>query len=115
MSESILSDLESNNVRYSITLNSEDILLLISQIREMVKKEIHLEYKRKLSEEYLTREELLVMFKITKSVLNKWNRNDFLVPVKVGGKSLYRKSDVMRIVSKKKEETPTREQTRRMA
>ncbi|MBQ1930425.1 MAG: hypothetical protein II344_07330 [Bacteroidales bacterium] len=55
------------------------------------------------------------MFKITKSVLNKWNRNDFLVPVKVGGKSLYRKSDVMRIVSKKKEETPTREQTRRMA
>lgn len=114
MSESIISDLESNNIRYSITLNSEDLLQLFSQIREMVKKEIHLEYKRKLSEEYLTREELLVMFKITKSVLNKWNRTDFLVPVKVGGKSLYRKSDVMRIVSNKEEETTTKRQTRRM-
>lgn len=38
-------------------------------------------------------------YKLSKSVLAKWYRVGFLVPVKVGGKTLYRKSDVERIVT----------------
>ena len=95
-------------------INSEDVVMIVSKIRDIIREEIDLEYKKKLSEEYLTRDEMVEMFKITKSVLDKWNRTNFLVPVKVGGKTLYRKSDVVKVVSEKEKITPTRKRKSRM-
>ena len=39
------------------------------------------------------------IYKISESVLAKWYRIGFLTPVKIGGKTLYRKLDVERIVT----------------
>lgn len=114
MSNNILSVLNKEDLRYTIMINSEDVVMIVSKIRDIIREEIDLEYKKKLSEEYLTRDEMVEMFKITKSVLDKWNRTNFLVPVKVGGKTLYRKSDVVKVVSEKEKITPTRKRKSRM-
>ena len=114
MSNNILSALNKEDLRYTIMINSEDVLTIVCKIREIIREEIDLEYKKKLSEEYLTRDEMVEKFKITKSVLDKWNRTNFLVPVKVGGKTLYRKSDVVKVVSEKEKIIPTRQRKSRM-
>lgn len=101
MPNRVLSILNADNGRYTITLNSEEVLLLITKIREIVKEEAYNTYRKKLSEEYMTRQEILDLFKISAAVLAKWDRLDFLVPVKVGGKTLYTKSDVMKLIRKR--------------
>ena len=98
MTNSILSLLNAENGRFAITINSEELLLLIAKIRQIVQEEVNAAYRKKLSEEYMTKEEVLNKFKLSDSVLSKWNTKEFLVPVKIGGKNLYRKSDIDKII-----------------
>lgn len=111
MPNRILSILNPDNGRFAITINSEEVLLLITKIREIVKEEVYNTYRKKLSEEYLTRKELIEMLKVSENVLTKWNHQDFLTPVKVGGKSLYKKSDVIKIISVKNKKPKRRKKT----
>ena len=50
-------------------------------------------------EEYLTRKEVMAIMKRCDSTMTKWARTGYLEPVRVGGKHLYRKSDVEKLMS----------------
>ena len=50
-------------------------------------------------EEWMTRKEVLALLKRCDSTMTKWARREYLVPSMVGGKHLYRKTDVMRILN----------------
>ena len=50
-------------------------------------------------EEWMTRKEVMALLKRCDSTMTKWARRGYLVPSMVGGKHLYRKADVMRILN----------------
>lgn len=50
-------------------------------------------------EEWMTRKEVMALLKRCDSTMTKWSRRGYLVPSMVGGKHLYRKTDVMRILN----------------
>lgn len=51
-------------------------------------------------QEYMTRKEVMTLLKRCDSTMTKWAKRGYLVPCCVGGKYLYRKSDVMKLVGK---------------
>jgi len=44
--------------------------------------------------EYLTRNEVSKVLNVTVQTLNNWRRESVLIPLKIGGRVLYRKEDV---------------------
>ena len=50
-------------------------------------------------EEWMTRKEVMALLKRCDSTMTKWARRGYLVPSMVGGKHLYKKADVMRILN----------------
>ena len=48
---------------------------------------------------WVTRKEVMTILKRCDSTMTKWARRGYLVPSMVGGKHLYRKADVMRILN----------------
>jgi len=48
----------------------------------------------------MTRKEVMTLLKRCDSTMTKWAKRGYLVPCCVGGKYLYRKSDVMKLVGK---------------
>ena len=50
-------------------------------------------------EEWMTRKEVMALLKRCESTMTKWARRGYLAPSMVGGKHLYRKADVMRILN----------------
>ena len=53
----------------------------------------------KPQEEWMTRKEVMTLLRRCDSTMTKWARRGYLVPSMVGGKHLYRKTDVMRILN----------------
>ena len=53
-----------------------------------------------MQQEYMTRKEVMTLLKRCDSTMTKWAKRGYLVPCCVGGKYLYRKSDVMKLVGK---------------
>ena len=51
-------------------------------------------------QEYMTRKEVMTLLKRCDSTMTKWAKRGYLVPCCVGGKYLYRKSDVLKLVGK---------------
>lgn len=51
-----------------------------------------------IQEEYLTRKEVMSIMKRCDSTMTKWARTGYLEPVRIGGKYLYRKSDVEKLM-----------------
>ena len=51
------------------------------------------------AEKWMTRREVMSLLHRCDSTMTKWARRGYLVPSSVGGKHLYRKADVMRILN----------------
>ena len=56
-----------------------------------------------LSQELLTIEEVADMLKVSKMTLYRWNLNDTLPKIEIGGKRRYRRADVEAIVEQRNE------------
>ena len=56
-----------------------------------------------LSKELLTIEEVADMLKVSKMTLYRWNLNDTLPKIEIGGKRRYRRADVEAIIEQRKE------------
>ena len=71
---------------------------LKEELLAIKKAELELEQKSITSNEYMTRKEVMELLKRCDSTMSNWVRTGYLVPVSVGGKHLYRKSDVMKLM-----------------
>jgi hypothetical protein len=93
----ILYDLlnESPNIKIEISLAN-----LIEAVDYAAKLSIaELERQRNTQpEQYLTRKQAAEMFDIYLSTLWRWRKQNYLVPLEVGGKCRYRMSDVKKIL-----------------
>ena len=75
------------------TISHDDLIELSQEVAEQQSA------NHESQEEYLTRKEVMAIMKRCDSTMTKWARTGYLEPVRVGGKHLYRKSDVEKLVS----------------
>ena len=63
------------------------------------KTELEAEVIAQQNESYLTRLETADFLKVDQATLWRWAKRGYLMPVEVGGKRMYRKSDLQRILN----------------
>ena len=63
-----------------------------------VKRELEQTIADEKAETYLSREKVLETLDIASTTLWRWQKLNYLVPIMVGGKRRYRKSDIMKIL-----------------
>ena len=85
------------------SLVRETVQEVIAEMEEQglaAKRETPMTQAHPQEQEYMTRKEVMTLLKRCDSTMTKWAKRGYLVPCYVGGKYLYRKSDVMKLVGK---------------
>ena len=92
---------EGTTVCYTVTHDD-----LIDFAREIIERTKEMDEAEKaetsasVEDGYYTRKEVMTLLKRCDSTMTKWAHAGYLVPVRVGGKHLYRKSDVDKLIGK---------------
>ena len=92
---------EGTTVCYTVTHDD-----LIDFAREIIERTKEMDEAEKaetsasVEDGYYTRKEVMALLKRCDSTMTKWAHAGYLVPVRVGGKHLYRKSDVDKLIGK---------------
>ena len=97
---SIYDVLRNQDANVSITIKREDLMMFGQFLIAEAKKELEEQLKAKNEESYLTRKEAASLLQIDVSTLWNWEKKGFLKPIEVGGKRLYKKSDINRVLQK---------------
>ena len=94
-----LADLLQTNANISVTITLEDLRTYSNELIQSTKKELEAEVMAQQNESYLTRLETCDFLKVDQSTLHRWSKRGYLMPVEMGGRRLYRKSDLQRILN----------------
>ena len=78
----------------------KEVVAEMEEQRMAAKRERQMPESMQQEQEYMTRKEVMALLKRCDSTMTKWAKRGYLVPCCVGGKYLYRKSDVMKLVGK---------------
>ena len=78
----------------------KEVVAEMEEQRVAAKRENPIPEGHSQQQEYMTRKEVMTLLKRCDSTMTKWAKRGYLVPCCVGGKYLYRKSDVMKLVGK---------------
>ncbi len=65
---------------------------------------LYMRFLYKKQEVYLSRTKTALMLNVTLSTLWRWDKENYLTPVRVGGKVMYRESDIQRVINNTKED-----------
>ena len=87
--------LKQHNVTISVT--NEQLLKLANQLLDGAKT---IYETKKASEQYLTRKQTAEMLQCDLSTLWRWDKENYLNPIEVGGKRRYKLSEINRILGK---------------
>ena len=94
-----LQDLLESDLNISITITIKELKEFADYLLQQSKDDIErliLETK-----EYLTPNETAKLLHVNRSTLYQWNKNGYLRVIEVGGKRLYRQSDIDAILNRK--------------
>lgn len=58
--------------------------------------------KAKVDEEFISPAEACEILSVSRSTLTRWQNSSYLVPSKVGGRSKYRKAEILEILNTKR-------------
>ena len=94
-----LEDLLQTNANISLTITLDDLRTFSNELIQSTKKELEAEVIAQQNESYLTRLETCDFLKVDQSTLHRWSKRGYLMPVEMGGRRLYRKSDLQRILN----------------
>lgn len=94
-----LADLLQTNANISLTITLDDLRTFSNELIQSTKKELEAEVIAQQNESYLTRLETCDFLKVDQSTLHRWSKRGYLMPVEMGGRRLYRKSDLQRILN----------------
>ena len=94
-----LADLLQTNANISLTITLDDLRTFSNELIQSTKKELEAEVIAQQNESYLTRLETADFLKVDQATLWRWAKRGYLMPVEMGGRRLYRKSDLQRILN----------------
>ena len=84
----------------SITVGTNDSLQFANHLIRSTKEELESTILAKQKETYVTPDEASVQLRVDRSTLWRWAKTGYLIPVEVGGKRLYKQSDIDIILNK---------------
>ena len=83
----------------SITVRLEDLMEANrSLLAELLEQESQQREKRSKEETYLTRDQVMDMLNISPTTLWRWMKQKYQVPIEIGAKRLYLRSEVERLL-----------------
>lgn len=88
------------NINLTITLN--DLRTITNELIQETKSELENAIHEEKAETYPTRSEVCEILNVNQSTLWRWKNKGYLMPIEVGGKHLYKMSDVKRILNRGK-------------
>lgn len=84
----------------SITIGTNDLLQFANHLIHSTKEELESTILAKKNETYVTPDEAKVQLRVDRSTLWRWAKTGYLMPIEVGGKRLYKQSDIDIILNK---------------
>lgn len=95
-----LQEIIQSGANVSITIGTNDLLQFANHLIHSTKKELESTILAKKKEMYVTPDEASGQLHVDRSTLWRWAKNGYLIPVEVGGKRLYKQSDIDIILNK---------------
>lgn len=96
--EAIL-NLLTSDANFNITIQKSDLLDFANLLITQTKNQLEAEVTAQKNESYLTRLETCDFLKVDQATLWRYAKRGYLMPIEVGGKRMYRKSDLQRILN----------------
>ena len=93
----ILSIIDSGNGNIRLEVTGKDLLHFSNQLIRKTKEEMATVAKNSRTETYLTKKEVKQLCRVCDTTLWRWNKRDYLKPVKIGSKLRYRLSDIKKL------------------
>lgn len=93
-------DIIKTNPNVSFTVSANDLLELVNIIISKTMDEIQQTSDKEKSEEYLTATEVSSILEVSKPTLWRWEKREYLTPIKIGGKRKYLKSEISNLIKK---------------
>lgn len=84
----------------SITVGTNDLLQFANHLIHSTKEELENTILSKQKERYITPDEASIQLHVDRSTLWRWAKSGYLIPVEVGGKRLYKQSEIDKILCK---------------
>ena len=94
-----LTELLQTNANISVNVTLDDLRTFSNELIQKTKNELEAEVTAQKNETYLTRLETCEFLKVDQATLWRWAKRGYLMPIEVGGKRMYRKSDLQRILN----------------
>ena len=82
----------------NITIKVGELLEMVEYTIKRTRQELEQQITDANTETYPSPEQVAKILDVDKSTLWRWDKKDFLKPVKIGGKNRYKMSDVKRIL-----------------
>jgi hypothetical protein len=92
-----LYDILNDSPNLNITINAGQLLEVVNYAISKTKSEFE---AKQAPEQYLTRKQTAEMLEVDLSTLWRWNKQNYLIPVEIGGVRRYRMSDVKKILER---------------
>lgn len=102
LSRQLLSNIEKCGDRISITLTGKGVGAIAKVIQSYMREEEELQEDAQTVEDtLLSKQEVKEKFNVSDTTLWLWAKKNYLVPVKIGRKVMYRTSDIKQLVNGK--------------
>ena len=92
-----LNDLVEHGADITVAIKIGDLLLFADNLIQRAKNELATPPATVNEDKLVTADELCRMLNIKKPTLYKWQRQGYIAPVHIGGRSFYRHSDISEI------------------
>lgn len=91
--------MEETKRNVQIVVNRDDLKFMVT---EWMQEELAKHTQKQ--EVYLSRTKTALMLGVTLSTLWRWDKENYLTPVRVGSKVLYRETDIQKVINQTKED-----------
>ena len=95
-----LQEIIQSGVNVSITIGTNDLMQFANHLIRSTKEELENTILAEKNETYVTPDEVSVQLRVDRSTLWRWAKTGYLIPIEVGGKRLYKQSDIDIILNK---------------
>lgn len=95
-----LYDILSDNTSLNITINAGQLIEAINYCVGKTRQELEQQVTDANTETYISIEQASKMLAVSKTTLWRWNSQDYLKPISIGGKKRYKMSDINKLMER---------------
>ena len=107
-----INEMLTSGASVTISVTPADLKEFALSIVDEVSKAADAAREAEASEKYLTTKDVASLYGVTINTLWRWKRDRYLVPVKVGHRTYYKRSEVYALLNGKRGETVGRKEAR---